>query len=209
MPPTRLLERLLAALHVAPPPRAGRHPSSLASAGSQRGVLLGLGAPCGRQPAPAPISLGSSSATCDRGGALPVVRDVRNPNGSAEFGNCPSVGGFLKERKMADFEMIEGGPAFVAVRHLSENHRYSFIVARREGKRYLGEVAILEGGLGKHSAEHFSADARAFAERVASKAGLIDESRESLALHKGGDWCNTVRPRLSVTPTFARYGRSQ
>ena len=115
---------------------------------------------------------------------------------------------FLKERKVASFEMIEGGPAFVTVRHLSENHRYSFLVARREGKRYLGEVAILEGGLGKHSAEHFSADARAFAERVASKAGLIDESRESPAIHKGGDWCYTVRPRLSVTPTSAQYGRS-
>lgn len=97
--------------------------------------------------------------------------------------------------------MIEGGPAFVTVRHLSENHRYSFVVARHEGKRSLGEVAILEGGLGKHSAEHFSADARAFAERLASKAGLIDESRESPAIHKGhkgGDRCNTVRPRLSV-----------
>ena len=93
---------------------------------------------------------------------------------------------FLKERKVANFEMIEGGPAFVTVRHLSENHRYSFLVARREGKRYLGEVAILEGGLGKHTAEHFSADARAFAERVASKAGLIDESRESPAIHKVG-----------------------
>ena len=69
----------------------------------------------------------------------------------------------------------------------------SFLVAGRGGKRSLGEVAILEGGLGKHSAEHFSADARAFAERLASKAGLIDESRESPAIHKGGDWCKTVR----------------
>jgi hypothetical protein len=120
----------------------------------------------------------------------------------------PSVEAFLKERKVASFEMTEGGPAFVTVRHLSENHRYSFLVARREGKRYLGEVAILEGGLGKHSAEHFSADARAFAERVASKAWLIDESRESPAIHKGGDWCYTVRPRLSVTPTSPQYGRS-
>src|SRR4029077_4773065 len=31
------------ALHVVPPPRAGRHPLSLASAASQRGVLPGLG----------------------------------------------------------------------------------------------------------------------------------------------------------------------
>jgi hypothetical protein len=78
-------------------------------------------------------------------------------------------------RNVADFEMTEGGPVFVTVRHLSENHRYSFVVARRNGKRSLGEVAITSGGFARHLPKHFSSQARAFAESLANKAGLIDE----------------------------------
>ena len=75
---------------------------------------------------------------------------------------------------MAVFEMTEGGPAYVTVRHLREDHRYSFLVVRRQGKRVLGEMAVAQGGLAKRNAKFYSFEARAFAESIASKAGLID-----------------------------------
>jgi hypothetical protein len=75
---------------------------------------------------------------------------------------------------MSAFEMTEGGPANVTVRHLREDHRYSFLVVRRGGRRVLGEMAMSQGGQAARSATFYSSEARAFAESIASKAGLID-----------------------------------
>jgi len=79
---------------------------------------------------------------------------------------------------MADeFEMAQVVPGFVTVLHLEEGHRYTFHVAEdSKGKRVLGEaITICQAQPGaKHVVTFFTSHARAFAEREARKAGLID-----------------------------------
>jgi hypothetical protein len=75
---------------------------------------------------------------------------------------------------MAEFEMTEYGPAYITVRHWREDHRYSFLVERRDGKRVLGEMSMMQGGRAVKNARLYSLDARAFAAHTASVAGLID-----------------------------------
>jgi hypothetical protein len=77
---------------------------------------------------------------------------------------------------MSDFEITEGGPAYVAVRHFREGHRYCFSVVNIGGRRLLGEEAIFERGQDTRRAESFRGAARSFAEGVAHRAGLIDRA---------------------------------
>jgi hypothetical protein len=77
---------------------------------------------------------------------------------------------------MSDFEITEGGPAYVAVRHFREGHRYCFLVVTVDGRRLLGEAAMFDGGPDTSRAENFRGAARSFAEGVAHRAGLIDRA---------------------------------
>jgi hypothetical protein len=78
---------------------------------------------------------------------------------------------------MADeFEIEEIDPSFfITVRHLAESHHYTFQVVEQDGGRHsLGGQIMRNGNLGKHTANYFLSSARAFAEREARKAGMID-----------------------------------
>jgi hypothetical protein len=77
---------------------------------------------------------------------------------------------------MSDFEITEGGPVYVAVRHFREGHRYCFLIVTVDGKRLLGEAATLESGRAESRPEDFLEAARSFAEDVAHRAGLIDRA---------------------------------
>jgi hypothetical protein len=72
---------------------------------------------------------------------------------------------------------IEGaGPRFITARQIGEDHRYTFnVIKSLNGKRLLSLHVILKE---EHRAIHPGRDcetgARAFAEREARKAGLID-----------------------------------
>jgi hypothetical protein len=65
--------------------------------------------------------------------------------------------------------------AEIEIVHLEEGHRYNFLFAEAEkGRRILSEGTLSRnGGLAKHDAQRFAADARRFAETEARKRGKI------------------------------------
>jgi hypothetical protein len=111
------------------------------------------------------------------------------PAGTAQPGErCPgdTLAPTNKKNRMSDFEITEGGPVYVAVRHFREGHRYCFLVVNDDGRRLLGEVAILECGRGAGGAESLLGAARRFAEKVAHRAGLIDRPASCKGMARGG-----------------------
>jgi hypothetical protein len=78
---------------------------------------------------------------------------------------------------MADeFQLLAREEAFVTVKHVGEGHRFAFYVDTDPRGRSLSPTIAVRGGRpnAAHNAEFFIARARAFAEREARWAGLID-----------------------------------
>jgi hypothetical protein len=78
---------------------------------------------------------------------------------------------------MADeFQLLTREEAFVSVKHVGEGHRFAFYVDLDPRGRRLSPTISVRGGHrnAAHKPEFFIAAARAFAEREARKADLID-----------------------------------
>ena len=75
-----------------------------------------------------------------------------------------------------EFAIEETGPGFISVRHVGEDHRYTFnVVKSRKGSRMLSQHVIRrEEHRALHPGRDYEMQARTFAEREAKKAGLID-----------------------------------
>jgi hypothetical protein len=77
---------------------------------------------------------------------------------------------------MADEFTIESATDdAIRARHLPHGHRYVFAIRKQDGRRLLGRVGpIIGNAKAAVSAMTLLSAARAFAEREARKAGLID-----------------------------------
>jgi aspartate 1-decarboxylase len=78
---------------------------------------------------------------------------------------------------MADeFQLLTREETFVSVKHVGEGHRFAFYVDADPSGRRLSPTIAVRGGRADaaHKAEIIIIQARAFAEREAKKASLID-----------------------------------
>jgi hypothetical protein len=78
---------------------------------------------------------------------------------------------------MADeFQLLTREESLISVKHVGEGHRFAFCVdLDPRGRRFSPTIAVRGGNRNAaHKPEFFIAAARAFAEREARKAGLID-----------------------------------
>jgi hypothetical protein len=76
-------------------------------------------------------------------------------------------------RQPDQFELLASDEAFMAVKHIGEGHLFGFYVYEDDcGRRLSCSTAVKRGS--SNSPEPFIAYARAFAEREARKADLID-----------------------------------
>jgi hypothetical protein len=73
------------------------------------------------------------------------------------------------------FEVAQAEKSFLKVRHPVEGLTFTFpVVEGQGGRRMLGGAFRQKGAVARRSAAHYASQARAFAEREARKAGLID-----------------------------------
>ena len=73
------------------------------------------------------------------------------------------------------FEVAHSEKSFLKVRHPVEGLTFTFpVVEGQGGRRMLGGAFRQKGAIARRSAAHYASQARAFAEREARKAGLID-----------------------------------
>ncbi len=73
------------------------------------------------------------------------------------------------------FEVAQAEKSFLKVRHPVEGLTFTFpVVEGQGGRRMLGGAFRQKGAVARRSAPHYASQARAFAEREARKAGLID-----------------------------------
>ncbi|SEE99374.1 hypothetical protein SAMN05519104_7549 [Rhizobiales bacterium GAS188] len=77
---------------------------------------------------------------------------------------------------MADqFEVIEAKPKLLTVRHLAEEHLYTFhVVEDHDGRLILGHDNMRENARAEHSGAHHFFEAREFAEAEARGRRMID-----------------------------------
>jgi hypothetical protein len=77
---------------------------------------------------------------------------------------------------MADqFEVIEATPKLLTVRHLAEEHLYTFhVVEDHDGRLILGHDNLRENARAKHGGALHFFEAREFAEAEAHQRGMID-----------------------------------
>jgi hypothetical protein len=73
------------------------------------------------------------------------------------------------------FEVIEAKPKLLTVRHLDEEHLYTFhVVEDHDGRLILDHDNMLEDARAKHREAHHFFEAREFAEAEARRRRMID-----------------------------------
>jgi hypothetical protein len=77
---------------------------------------------------------------------------------------------------MDEFELEKAELSYVTIRHASERHRHTFLIAVTEdgGRAFSDIVVMRENRQAKNRGKQYAAQSRAFAEREARAAGLID-----------------------------------